>query len=330
MHRSAVPSPRDTARRLLRVAAGALVALMLAVPALAAQTGVCEQDGLIVFETESVATPPQWAVETNVNGYTGAAYLRWNGGDQFSSPGVGTLSYTLNVATAGTYRLFIRNHHDDPDATLENDCWTRVDGSPWLKTYSKFNNQWTWSTRFDPPTGSDVDATYVLSAGTHTFQISGRSQDFRIDRVHFALAGVVDPTNPATPPSPTGDCSAGQWIDLGHALAGSFGEPMLVGTGDLVPNTPAALTLSHALPGTVGVLVLGLTELGAPFKGGVFVPDADVLFVIPIDAAGGLTVPFTWPSNVPSGLSLYWQAWLVDPSGPFGASATNALESQGG
>ena len=59
--------------------------------------------------------------------------------------------------------------------------------------------------------------------------------------------------------------------------------------------------------------VLGLSPLLAPFKGGVLVPDADLLILAPpTDAQGALTLAGAWPA-VPSGLSLWLQAWLPDP-----------------
>ena len=43
---------------------------------------------------------------------------------------------------------------------------------------------------------------YNLSAGIHTFQISGRSKEFRIDRVHMYLSSVSNPLSTSRPQSP--------------------------------------------------------------------------------------------------------------------------------
>jgi hypothetical protein len=304
--------------------AAAFAATLLCAPSVHAQ-GFCEQDGLIVMEIESAPPGTGWLFENSSSGYTGTGYYRWDGGDQFNNPGLGIMSYTFTVANPGTYNFRIRNKHTDPDATMENDCWTRLDGGGWDKSYSQVNNVWTWSTRFDLP-GSDVDASYVLSAGTHTFEISGRSQNFRIDRMHFYLDTAVDPLA-LHGESPTGNCNAG-WHDLGDALAGTNGDPLLVGDGPLTGGSTATLTLTNSIPSTTATLVLGLSDISAPFKGGVLVPAPDiVLGGLPTNHAGGLAFGFTWPAGLPGGISLYWQLWMLDAGAVKGFSASNAVES---
>lgn len=306
-------------------AAALLGTLGLAAPAASAQ-GFCEQDGLIVWEIESTPTQPDWVFETSSTGFTGSGYYRWDGPDHFHTPGNGTISYTFTVTNPGTYNLRIRNKHTHPDATLENDCWTRVDGGSWNKTYSQANNVWTWSTRFDHEGIPDEDAYYELSAGTHTFEISGRSENFRIDRLHLYLDTVVDPLA-LHAESPTGNCNAG-WHDLGNALAGTNGEPLLVGDGPLTGGTTATLTMTNSIPSTTAILVLGLSDISAPFKGGVIVPAPDIVVGgLPTNHLGGLAFGFTWPAGLPGGVSLFWQLWVNDAGGPKGFAATNALES---
>ena len=162
-----------------------------------------ESGGLVVIEVESTPTAGSWVSETSVGGYTGASFYRWNGPDLFGSPGSGVLSYSINITNAGTYNLRIRNHHNHPDSTLENDCWTKMDGGAWIKTYSSQANAWVWNTRHEQGS-THSNPTYSLSAGTHTFQISGRSKNFRIDRFHLYLGSVNNPTNENYPQSSTG------------------------------------------------------------------------------------------------------------------------------
>jgi len=118
----------------------------------------------------------------------------------------------------------------------------------------------------------------------------------------------------------------GPWMNLGHGLAGTGGVvPRLTGTGSLQPGTPASLTLQDALPGSQAWLFLGLSELNAPFKGGTLVPATDYLFSrLPVNGAGELVIGTNWPA-APSGTSIYFQYWVVDPAAPFGASASNGL-----
>jgi hypothetical protein len=118
----------------------------------------------------------------------------------------------------------------------------------------------------------------------------------------------------------------GQWADLGQGLAGTT-TPALTGLGPLLPTAGTKIEVTSALPVSTGVLIVGFTNLGAPFKGGVLVPFPNVLAGFPTDGAGAWSVIFSWPIGVPAGFLMYWQAWLPDAGGPAGFSATNALES---
>jgi hypothetical protein len=131
---------------------------------------------------------------------------------------------------------------------------------------------------------------------------------------------------------PDGDlgCSVtvvGTWKDLGAGLAGTSGTPVLAGSGLLLGNDAMALTLSTARPNAPAFLIVGFSALGAPFKGGTLVPDADfVLGPFTTSGAGGLSLPGTWPAGLPELLSLWFQAWVQDPAGPKGFAASNGLK----
>ncbi len=316
--------PKTTSR--LGVGMAVLAAALLSGAAdVAAQPEFCEDGGLIVLDFESTPPTSSWIAETIFPGFTGTSYYRWDGPNHFNQPGNGVLTYTLNVTTAGLYNMRIYNLHDDPDNTLENDCWSRMDGGTWQKSYSSINLTWNWATWFDPPTGSDSKSTYMLSAGTHTFEVSARSHDFRIDRVHFFLTGYPNPQNPLLPET-TCDTT---WTDLGNGLAGTGGQvPVLQGTGNLMAGSTTTISLSNALPTAPAYFILGLSLLNAPFKGGVLVPSVDILAgPVPVDPAGDIDISFAWPAGSPSGISAYWQTWVVDAGGPFGYAATNGLQS---
>jgi hypothetical protein len=117
----------------------------------------------------------------------------------------------------------------------------------------------------------------------------------------------------------------GAWTSLGSALAGSNGEPALTGTGALSTGSSNALALSEAKASSPVTLVFGLGVLGAPFKGGVMVPDPLLFLPLTTNGDGALLLPFTLPA-VPSGLPLTLQVWLADPAGSVGYAASNALE----
>ena len=68
-----------------------------------------------------------WTEETSVTGYTGDSYFRWTGGDNFNSPGSGTLTYKIKINTPGTYRFQWRNKvGHGTNSTEANDSWLKI------------------------------------------------------------------------------------------------------------------------------------------------------------------------------------------------------------
>jgi hypothetical protein len=112
--------------------------------------------------------------------------------------------------------------------------------------------------------------------------------------------------------------------DLDHPA----GAPRLFGGAALVPGSPWIFRLSHALPNNLSYWVVGISELAAPFKGGVLVPNPDVFFAFPADANGSLVLSDTWPPGVPLPSQLWIQVWMPDVAGPKGWSSTPGLTRQ--
>ncbi len=120
--------------------------------------------------------------------------------------------------------------------------------------------------------------------------------------------------------------NASEWRDLGDSLAGTHGAPLMAGAGTLIDGDPLSLTLSNALENTTATLVVGFSQLNAPFKGGVLVPNPDLLVDgLPTGPGGGFTLNSAWPSGIPSGFSLIVQPWIVDGAGPAGLASGNGL-----
>lgn len=118
----------------------------------------------------------------------------------------------------------------------------------------------------------------------------------------------------------------GPFENLGGSLPGSWGAPGLKGTSTLAPGSTTTLDIAHGNPNSIALLAIGASAVNLPLYGGVFVPSPDLLISgLPIDANGALSLAAPWPSNVPSGVSLYFQAWMPDVEGPLGFAATNAL-----
>ena len=142
-----------------------------------------EEDGILVVEIESTPTVGDWVVETVPSGYTFQSFHRWNGPNLFGTPGVGILPYRLEVHTAGNYLFRLRNYHDHPDPSLENDVWARMDGGTCFKVFSNTGSSsvgvWNWFSRFD--VAGQPQAAWFLDQGQHRLELSGRSFGFRID-----------------------------------------------------------------------------------------------------------------------------------------------------
>jgi hypothetical protein len=148
-----------------------------------------EQAGRVIMEIESHRPTGAWAPERKFEGYTGAGYYTWRGPNSFRSPGGGVLTYVFEIKTPGTYQLRIRNRHDFHDSTEQNDCFTRMDGGKWVKTFSSKRGEWTFRSNHEHGHSNKPPASYELKAGRHILQLSGRSQGFSIDRIHLYRPG---------------------------------------------------------------------------------------------------------------------------------------------
>ncbi len=118
---------------------------------------------------------------------------------------------------------------------------------------------------------------------------------------------------------------ADPWSDLGNALP-VLNDPFLFGRGALVDDTPVSLCLEGALPGASTTLVIGISALLLPFKGGVMVPAPDVLFgPFIIGTDGRLRFDGIWPEGLPPSTFFAFQHWYVDPDGPKNLAASNGI-----
>jgi hypothetical protein len=118
---------------------------------------------------------------------------------------------------------------------------------------------------------------------------------------------------------------SGTWTDLGFGLAGSQGIPKLAGSGSLLPGSTVSLLLTDAHLSIDAWLVIGLVATYAPFKGGTLVPDPALIIPIVTDSLGTSQIGGAWPAGLPSGLTVHFQCWILDPVAPKGLAASNAL-----
>lgn len=116
----------------------------------------------------------------------------------------------------------------------------------------------------------------------------------------------------------------GPWTNLGMALPGAAGTPGLRGTGDTTPLAAFALEVTQAAAGADAFLFVGFGVGNTPFLGGFMVPEFIAFAPFSTDSMGAATLPGRWPTELVS-VIVYLQVWIVDPTGPQGASATNGL-----
>jgi hypothetical protein len=118
------------------------------------------------------------------------------------------------------------------------------------------------------------------------------------------------------------------WLDLGNALPGSNGAPILLADGTLIVGEPYSVSLKNGLPNGAGKLFVGLTPLFAPFKQGVMVPRPDVFFgPVPLDATGSVSFGGAFPPGA-SGATIWLQWWLPESGGPVGWAASSGVRAQ--
>jgi hypothetical protein len=123
------------------------------------------------------------------------------------------------------------------------------------------------------------------------------------------------------------------WLDLGQGKAGLTNQglpakPILTADGDLTAGALVSLALARSnTPFSTGYLILGASELSSPFKGGTLVPAPDVVVgpLMGLPGASELVLSATWPAGVPSGTSIWIQAWLHDVGSPLPFAATSAV-----
>lgn len=167
-------------------------------------------------------------------------------------------------------------------------------------------------------------ASCSVTNQSHTFEVAAGSE--------FGLGlNTTNPTFPGTvhfvqfhfiPADPVTF-----WTDLGQGMGGALGPPVLAGQGLLYGGMPIKLKVSNAAPHNPSTLVIGLSALNAPFKGGVMVPMPNLLIPGLLIGTGTLTLSSHWPSGLPAGLQIWTQFWIVDPTAPLGLSATNCIKA---
>jgi len=118
-----------------------------------------------------------------------------------------------------------------------------------------------------------------------------------------------------------------RWTLVGGGVAGTSGPITLNGQGTLIPTQLVTFSLSGAPASAPGTLFVGLSALNAPFKGGILVPSPTLSVAIATNPSGGMSLPVPWPSGLPTGFALWFQAWFGNAGGPVGPAGSNGLKA---
>ncbi|MEZ6015707.1 MAG: hypothetical protein R3F49_11370 [Planctomycetota bacterium] len=253
------------ARLRRRALAVGLFAATLGAPALADGGTYLESNGLVVILLESRPTVGAWTFSTQTPNWTGDGYIRWDGADLFQAPGAqGVFAYDIQINTPGTYKFNLRNRHEDPNPTEDNDVWVKMDNGPWEKIFSNGASSvgnWTWEARVELGPGNFPQKQYSLSAGMHRLQFSGRSNGFKMDRLHLAIPGAPNEFNLSAPES---DRRIGS--TYGNAVANSTGAVGLLeafGSGFASQNE-VELRASRLPQSTLGIFLVSDSQTFIP------------------------------------------------------------------
>ncbi len=140
-----------------------------------------------------------------------------------------------------------------------------------------------------------------------------------------AVAAALDPTSVYLAvrfrPEP-----AGAWADLGEALAGTYGDPVLVGTGTLRAGDPTSLTVTNCLENTPIFMIVGYDQECLQMFKGVVVPAFDIILTDQqTDGSGAFSFSDEWPDDIPGGSAFYFQMLIYDLGAAQRFAFSNAL-----
>ncbi len=159
-----------------------------------------EHDGLLVLECESETNrPANWKFVTDVPGYTGTGFLRYEGPEYINNPGNQMFVYKINITNPGRYRFQQRARNNGPLSNYNNDYWIKFphggarkfqlgyDKGPligWFKIYQNHPNTWTYQTAAVEENPHDVYVDFDVP-GTYEIHVSARANLVMLDRFMF-------------------------------------------------------------------------------------------------------------------------------------------------
>jgi hypothetical protein len=121
---------------------------------------------------------------------------------------------------------------------------------------------------------------------------------------------------------------SGAFTKLGQGTPGTQGAPRLSSQSDLTPGLPAQIRLEDGRPFAAALLAGSLGQSPLPVYGGILYPSLPFAaeFLGLLDIAGDSSWAFVpWPPNCPSGLTVCFQAGVLDAEALPGVALSNAL-----
>ena len=120
----------------------------------------------------------------------------------------------------------------------------------------------------------------------------------------------------------------GAFTDLGDALAGTHGAPLLSSGATLLPGSTCEIEVENGLPFGIGALAVGGNDNPVSLLGGIVHPFPSAALVpVVLDDQGAWSLKVDpWPAQAP-GTQLVMQAAILDAGAPQGVALTNALRA---
>ena len=227
-----------------------------------------EVNGFIAIEAESADLPANWVQLSEESDFRGPGYIKYTGPDRYGGPNENEIIvYRIKITNPGVYRSRLRmSHIGAPAPDLENDAWTKMNDDHWFKTFHPSVREpegFSFHSFLEDegPPAEIVEAYYDLSAGYHTFYISGRSRNVRIDRFHFwkiedpfkiPFDQGVDPDQPESP-------REGQQSQPGSLSV----SPNPIAFGDVIVGENKSISVTLQNPGDEAITVSDVSISGA-------------------------------------------------------------------
>lgn len=171
-----------------------------------------EKDGLVTVEFEEAAFPTNWKQKSDGSSFSGKGYMIWEGPQNLSNPGIGTVTFKIKIENAGTYQVLWKSAvKTGNNGTDHNDSWLRFNDATnfyaqkddsrvypkdigktpnpagaskdgWFKIYRSGNDlDFKWQSNTFDNNPHDIFAVFQ-NPGTYIMEVSARSSGHGIDK----------------------------------------------------------------------------------------------------------------------------------------------------